>query len=99
LSQELNQRKIRKGYAMSTLTTMTGPGTGQTIDIQHQDLLTQQQRQNVKDLPPGHEFVGVLGRTPIVRRPNGHLSRMRTSGRLVKTTGMKAAESYLLVHG
>ena len=84
---------------MSTPTAMTGPGTGYSIDAQPQDLLTRRQRQTVRDLPPGHEFVGVLGRTPIVRRPDGQLSRMRTSGRLVRTTGVKAAESYLLVHG
>jgi len=62
-------------------------------------LLTEQQTRMVNGLPAGHEFVGVLGRTPIVRRPDGHLSRMRTSGRLVKTEGVPAIQSYLLVQG
>ena len=84
---------------MSTLTAITDPGTGQQAGSHAQNLLTRQQMQTVERLPPGHEFVGILGRTPIVRRPDGHLSRMRTSGRLVKTAGVQAAQSYLLVQG
>ena len=84
---------------MSTLTSMTDPGTGHhTGDCPH-SLLTRQQIQTVERLPPGHVFVGILGRTPIVRRPDGHLSRMRTGGRLVKTAGVQAQQSYLLVQG
>ena len=84
---------------MSTLTAMTDAGTGHRAGSHPQHLLTRQQTQTVERLPPGHVFVGILGRTPIVRRPDGHLSRMRTSGRLVKTAGVQAAESYLLIQG
>lgn len=62
-------------------------------------LLTEQQARTVNRLPTGYELVGVLGRTPIVRGPDGHISRMRTSGRLVRTEGIQAVQSYLLVQG
>jgi len=84
---------------MSTLTAMTGRNTGQQARTDPQSLLTHQQIQTIESLPPGHVFVGILGRTPIVRRPDGHLSRMRTSGRLVKTAGVQGIQSYLLVRG
>jgi hypothetical protein len=84
---------------MSTRTAKTDPGTGYHPALRQQSLLTEEQTRMVNGLPAGHEFVGVLGRTPIVRRPDGHLSRMRTSGRLVKTEGVQAIQSYLLVQG
>ncbi len=84
---------------MSTLTAKTVPGPGYEPPPRQESLLTEQQTRMVNRLPAGHEFVGVLGRTPIVRRPDGHLSRMRTSGRLVKTEGVQAVQSYLLVQG
>ena len=84
---------------MSTLTAKTDPSTGYHSAPWQGSLLTELQTRMVNRLPAGHEFVGVLGRTPIVRRPDGHLSRMRTSGRLVKTEGVQAVQSYLLVQG
>ena len=84
---------------MSTLTSMTDPAAGQHAGGYPNSLLTPRQKQTVERLPPGHVFVGVLGRTPIVRRPDGHLSRMRVGGRLVKTAGVQAQQSYLLVQG
>ncbi len=84
---------------MSTTTTMKDPGTGYRSASWPERLLTRQQMQTVEHLPAGHEFIGILGRTPIVRRPDGQLSRMRTSGRLVKTGGVQAVQSYLLVQG
>jgi hypothetical protein len=83
---------------MTTIIAMTEPSAGHHATLP-ENLLTQQQTRTVKHLPAGHEFVGILGRTPIVRRPDGELSRMRTSGRLVKTAGVQAAQSYLLVQG
>jgi hypothetical protein len=62
-------------------------------------LLTAQQMRAVEHLPDGHELVGVRGGTPIVRRPDGHLSAMRTSGRLVRRSAVQPVQSYLLVHG
>jgi hypothetical protein len=84
---------------MSTITAMTDPSTGYHAAPWPESLLTRQQMQTVERLPAGHEFVGILGRTPIVRQPDGHLSRMRTGGRLVKTEGVQAVQSYLLVQG
>ena len=84
---------------MSTLTAKTDPSAGHHPEPWQESLLTEPQKRMVNRLPAGHEFVGVLGRTPIVRRPDGHLSRMRTSGRLVKTEGVPAVQSYLLVQG
>jgi len=63
------------------------------------DRLTDEQLSAVALLPDGHEYLGVLGGTPVVRGPDGRLSRIRTSGRLVRTRGVSAAESYLLVRG
>ncbi len=84
---------------MKTLTAKADPSTGYHPALWLESRLTEQQTRMVNHLPAGHEFVGVLGRTPIVRRPDGHLSRMRTSGRLVKTEGVQAIQSYLLVQG
>ncbi len=84
---------------MTTLIAKTDPSTGYHPALWQESGLTEQQARMVNHLPEGHEFVGVLGRTPIVRRPDGHLSRMRTSGRLVKTEGIQAVQSYLLVQG
>ena len=84
---------------MSTITPTTDPSAGYRSASSPEDLLTRQQMQTVEHLPVGHEFVGILGRTPIVRRPDGHLARMRTSGRLAKTEGVQTVQSYLLVHG
>jgi hypothetical protein len=84
---------------MTTITAMANPGTGHGTMIRPEDILTEQQMRTLKRLPVGHEFVGILGRTPIVRQPDGQLSRMRTGGRLVKAGGVPAAQSYLLVQG
>ncbi len=84
---------------MSTLTPTGNKALGQESMCGHESLLTEQQARTVNRLPAGYEFVGVLGRTPIVRGPDGHTSRMRTSGRLVRTQGVQAVQSYLLVQG
>jgi hypothetical protein len=83
---------------MSTPTATTDKGTGQHAGTQPQHLLSRRQTRTVERLPPGHVFVGILGRTPIVRRPDGYLSPM-LSGRPLETAGVQAAESYLRVRG
>jgi hypothetical protein len=72
--------------------------TQSTPDARAERFLTGQQRRSVQSLPADHEFVGVLDRTPIVRRPDGRLSRVRNSPRPA-ARGLKAHESYLLVRG
>ena len=67
-------------------------------DAHAERFLTGQQRRSVMRLPADHEFVGVLDRTPIVRRPDGRLSRVSDSSGLA-ARGLKAHESYLLVRG
>ena len=84
---------------MSTPTATTEPGTRQHAGTQPQHPLSRRQTQTVERLPPGHVFVGILGRTPIVRRPDGYLSPMRMSGRPLETAGVQASESYLRVQG
>lgn len=84
---------------MTMLTAKTPPITGYEAVVCSERLLTERQTEMVRRLPAGHEFVGVLGRTPIVRGPHGELSRMRTTGRLVRTEGVQAVQSYLLVQG
>jgi hypothetical protein len=58
--------------------------------------LTRRQLRFVRRLPSDHEFVGVLDRTPIVRQPDGRLSRVGVPADL-EAGGPKAHESYLLV--
>ena len=84
---------------MSTPTEKTGQSNRHGSAPCGAGLLTEQQARMVNRLPAGHELLGVLGRTPIVRGPDGRLSRMRTSGRLVRTEGVEAVQSYLLVQG
>jgi len=84
---------------MSTLTAMTDRKTKCPASPSPGAVVTRQQEQNVRHLPAGYEVVGILGRTPVVRRPDGQLSRMKTKGRLVKADGVQAVQSYLLVHG
>lgn len=84
---------------MTRTTAIVEPGAGRHTKAPNENLLTPQQLWAVKQLPARHELVGVRGRTPIVRRPDGQLSRMRSSGRLVKTGGVQASQSYLLLHG
>ena len=84
---------------MSMRTPRGNEVPGQESMCWQERLLTAQQERMVKRLPTGYELVGVLGRTPIVRGPDGHISRMRTSGRLVRTQRVQAVQSYLLVQG
>jgi hypothetical protein len=84
---------------MSLTTATANPRARNHVELPHENLLTREQIRAVDRLPRDHELVGVRGRTPIVRRPDGQLSRMRSSGRLVRTGGVKASQSYLLVSG
>jgi len=84
---------------MSTIVAITGPAARDDGGTPHQELLTPRQLTAAARLPAGHEVVGVRGRTPIVRRPDGRLSRMMSSGRLVTTGDVQALQSYLLVSG
>jgi hypothetical protein len=61
-------------------------------------LLTLRQSRRLENLPDGHEIMNVRDGVPIVRRPNGQMSRMQPSGRLV-TSVVETAQSYLQVHG
>ncbi len=65
----------------------------------HTSLLTQRQIRCMEELPAGHKLVRVRGRTPLVREPDGQLSRMRPSGRLVAIGPVSGVQSYLDVHG
>jgi hypothetical protein len=62
-------------------------------------LLTQRQIRCMEELPAGHELVRVRGRAPLVREPDGQLSRIRPSGRLVAIGSVSSVRSYLDVHG
>lgn len=84
---------------MSTILAIAGPDTQDPGGVIHANLLTPGQMRASEALPPGHEIVGVRGRTPIVRGPDGQLARMRSSGRLVKTGDVESPQSYLLVAG
>jgi hypothetical protein len=83
----------------TTVTTTTELETSRDTVSGGEWRLTAHQRQALKHLPPGHRLVAIWGSTPIVRRPDGLLSRMRSSGRLVKTGGVQGVQSYLLVQG
>ena len=61
-------------------------------------LLTPRQSRRLENLPDGHEIVSVRDGVPFVRRPNGQMSRMQPSGRLV-TSVVERVQSYLQVHG
>jgi len=78
---------------MSPITAATKAGPGA------ESLLSKQQLRSVKRLPAGHEFVGVLGRTPILRRPDGRLTPMRAGLGDAKTDAIQASQGYLLVNG
>jgi hypothetical protein len=82
-----------------TTPTQIDQGPGYRPAPSQTRLFTDQQTRRVNRLPAGHQLVGVAGLTPIVRGPDGRLSRMTTSGRLVRTEGVQAVESYLLVQG
>ena len=84
---------------MSTILAITGPDTHVPGEVVHADLLTPAQIEASERLPAGHRVVGLRGRTPIVRGPDGQLARMRSSGRLVKTGDVESPQSYLLVAG
>ncbi len=61
--------------------------------------LTPRQSRRLENLPDGHEIVSVRDGVPFVRRPNGQMSRMQPSGRLVVTGVVERVQSYLQVHG
>lgn len=60
-------------------------------------LLTHSQVRRMAGLPDGHEVVGLRGRAPIVREPDGQLLRMGPSGRLVVSNRVEPVRSYLSV--
>jgi hypothetical protein len=61
--------------------------------------LTPRQSRRLENLPDGHEIVSVRDGVPVVRRPNGQMSRMQPSGRLVVSSLVERVQSYLQVHG
>jgi hypothetical protein len=61
--------------------------------------LSRRQIRCIEELPEGHTIVSVSDGVPIVRRPDGQLSRMQPSGRLVAATRVEMVQSYLHVHG
>ena len=58
---------------MSTILAIAGPDTQEPGGVITANLLTPGQMRASEALPPGHEIVGVRGRTPIVRGPDGEL--------------------------
>lgn len=62
-------------------------------------LLTQRQIRRMEKLPRGHKLVRVRDGVPVVRQPDGQLSRMQPSGRLVAAIPIERVQSYLHVHG
>ena len=81
---------------MSTSNPPTDPGHP-SESARFESLLSGQQLLMLEQLPADHEFVGVLGRTPILRRPDGRLLRMGESP--VEPTGVLASQGYLQVNG
>ena len=61
--------------------------------------LTVEQTQALKHLPADYELIAVRNSTPIVRRPDGRETQMRSSGQLVETGAIEGVKSYLLVAG
>jgi hypothetical protein len=61
--------------------------------------LTPRQSRRLENLADGHEIVSVRDGVPVVRCPNGQMSRMQPSGRLVATSVVESVRSYLQVHG
>jgi hypothetical protein len=49
-------------------------------------LLTKRQIRFMEKLPEGHKVVSIRDGAPIVRRPDGRLSRVQPNGRLAATT-------------
>ncbi len=84
---------------MTTTVATTESGTSGSYMPGSERRLTARQRQALEQLPPGYKLVAIWGSTPILRRPDGQLSRMRSSGRLVHTGGVQGVQSYLLVNG
>lgn len=70
------------------------------MDTQQHDLtLTPRQIKRIQELPQDHTLVSGPGWAPIVRRPDGRLLRVRSSGRLVLTSPVKSVQGYLHVNG
>ena len=61
--------------------------------------LSPSQIRRIQTLPDDHRLVRVRGRTPIVRRPDGELVRIRPSGRLVPERSVAPVRSYLYLGG
>jgi hypothetical protein len=61
--------------------------------------LTPHQIKRIQELPRDHTLVSGAGWAPIVRRPDGRLLRVRSSGRLVLTSPVQSVQGYLHVNG
>ncbi len=61
--------------------------------------LTDQQLECLNALPDGHTVISPNADRLIVRAPDGRLSRVRPSGRLVAEALVESVQSYLQVSG
>ena len=59
------------------------------------DLLTKRQLACLERLPDDHRVVGRRRDSPIIERPDGQIMRVQPNGRLVVTTSVQVARSYL----
>ncbi|MFI4985113.1 MAG: hypothetical protein ACHP93_00535 [Solirubrobacterales bacterium] len=60
--------------------------------------LTERQTRRMQQLP-GHEVVSVRGGVALVREPDGRMSRIQPSGRMVASIRVDRVQSYLHVRG
>lgn len=84
---------------MTDSTDRRDANTNKNAGASRPSLLTQRQIRCIEELPAGHKLVRVRGRAPVVREPDGQLSRIRPSGRLVVISPVNRVQSYLDVHG
>ena len=61
--------------------------------------LTDRQLECLNAVPEGHTVISPHGERLIVRGPDGELSRVRPSGRLVAEAHVESVQSYLHVSG
>lgn len=58
---------------------------------------TDQQSRRIQTLGQGHTIISSHGHRLIVRRPDGRLTRIRPSGRVVAAGRVQSVQSYLQV--
>lgn len=82
---------------MATIIASTGrPATREELQ-RGAPWLTADQLQRMLELPEDHTVVNLRRRAPIVRHPDGQLSRLRPSGSLVCASAVESVQSYLEV--